>query len=385
MPLIKLAQNQQKILYVLTFVTLALGAVFLRPYFMLIIFSAIMAVLFSPIYAYFLSKGKSVGKASFYTFLASLFIVLVPLVFVIIITGLQISSLVSSLESQSYSINTTDVLNSVVDSINNVLASLGIDTVVTTDSITSTLVDALSSVSSTLAENIGGFFSGFLNLVTASIIYIYVFLSMLKHNEKIIELLRKLNPLGDDVASLYIDRANSMTKATVRGQFIIAIMQGFESAAVLALVGLPDLFFFFLLLLTLLSFVPMGAGIVTIPIGVFMILTGNVWQGAVVILNHLLIVTNIDNVMRPRLVPRSARLDPALMILAVFSGIALFGFLGIVIGPIIMILITTTIQLYLEVFYKEDSIDRSIDVKTKHFSRLTRMTKNVKKKITNTD
>ena len=381
--LITLNHKQQKILYVLTFVTLALGAIFLRPYLMLIIFSAIMAVLFSPIYAYFILKGRSKGKASFYTFMASMFIVIVPLMFVIFITGLQISSLVSSLQSQEYDIDTTALLNNIINTINNILSSIGISTQVTLESISNSLAEALSGYSSTIVENIGSVFSGFFNLITASIIYIYVFLSMLKHHKAITELISKLNPLGNEVAKIYMDRANAMTKATVRGQFIIALMQGFVSAAVLALVGLPDLFFFFVLLLTVMSFVPLGAGIITIPIGVFMILTGNIWQGAVVILNHLLVITNIDNIMRPRLVPKTARLDPALMILAVFSGIAIFGFLGIVIGPIIMILVTTTIQIYLEVFYKEESIDRSKDVITKHFSRLTGITKKATDKIAN--
>jgi predicted PurR-regulated permease PerM len=85
--------------------------------------------------------------------------------------------------------------------------------------------------------------------------------------------------------------------------------------------------------------------------------------------------------MRPRLVPKSARLDPALMILAVFSGIALFGFIGIVIGPIIMILITTTLQIYQEVFYKKESIDRTKDVKSKHFTKISGMTKKATDKI----
>lgn len=311
-----------------------------------------------------------------------MFVVIVPLVFVIIITGLQVSSLISSLESQEYSIDTTTIINDLINTLNNVLSKVGIDAQVTLESLTNSIAEALSGFSSTIIENIGSVFAGFFNLITAAIIYIYVFLSMLKHHERIIELLRKLNPLGDEVATLYIDRANAMTKATVRGQFIIAFMQGLESAAILALVGLPDLFFFFLVLLTVMSFVPLGAGIITIPIGVFMILTGNIWQGTLVIMNHLLIVTNIDNIMRPRLVPKTARLDPALMILAVFSGIALFGFLGIVIGPIIMILITTTIQIYLEVFYKEESIDRSKDVKRKRFSKISGMTKKATDKIT---
>ena len=142
----------------------------------------------------------------------------------------------------------------------------------------------------------------------------------------------------------------AMTKATVRGQLIIAVCQGVASAAVLSLAGLSDLFFFFAVLLTVLSVIPLGAGIVTIPIGIIMILTGNIWQGVLVIANHLIVVTNIDNVLRPRLVPEQARLDPALMILAVFSGMALFGFMGIVVGPVLMIVLVTTVQMYLEVF-----------------------------------
>ncbi len=275
----------------------------------------------------------------------------------------------------------TGLINQLVETTNKVLAAIGVDEQITTDSVINSITSALSSVSSSLLDSIINAFSGFFSLITAAIIYIYVFLSMLMNQEKIKDLLKKLNPLGDEVSQLYMDRADAMTKATVRGQFIIAFMQGSESAVILAMTGLSDLFFFFLLLLTVMSVIPLGAGIITIPIGILMILTGNIWQGAVVILNHLLIVTNIDNVMRPRLVPKSARLDPALMILAVFSGIAMFGFLGIVIGPIIMILILTTLQIYLEVFYKKESIDRSKTVKSKRFGRISNITKKATEKI----
>lgn len=363
--LIKLDKKQQNLLFVLTFVTLGLAVLFLRSYLLLIVFSAIMAVLFSPINARFIRKGKSKGKASFYTFMVSMFVVIVPLILVILITGWQIKSLVDTVNSQNYSTDFNSLLNDLVSFLNSTFASLGVDKVITVQSITDSVSSALSSISSNLVDNVVSAFSGFFSLITASIIYIYVFMSMLKNNDKIQELIKKLNPLGDDVANLYIDRSSAMTKATVRGQFIIAFMQGLESSVVLALVGMEQLFFFFLLLLTVMSIIPLGAGIITIPIGIVMILTGNVWQGTVVILNHLLIVTNIDNVMRPILVPKSARLDPALMILAVFSGMAIFGFLGVVIGPVIMIMIVTTIQIYLEVFHQEESIDRSKTPKNK--------------------
>ena len=151
----------------------------------------------------------------------------------------------------------------------------------------------------------------------------------------------------------------AMTKATVRGQFIIALCQGLESAAILAVAGLPNLFFFFALLLTVMSVIPLGAGIITIPIGIAMILMGNVSGGILVIANHLLIVTNIDNIMRPRLVPKEARLDAALMMLSVFSGLAFFGFVGIVLGPVLMIVIVTTLQMFMEVFRDTESLSKA--------------------------
>ena len=78
------------------------------------------------------------------------------------------------------------------------------------------------------------------------------------------------------------------------------------------------------------------------------------------VLWHLLVVTNIDNFLRPILVPRGARLNSALMLLSVFAGIATFGAWGIVIGPVLMILIVTTIDIYLAV-YKGVELQQRVD------------------------
>jgi predicted PurR-regulated permease PerM len=57
------------------------------------------------------------------------------------------------------------------------------------------------------------------------------------------------------------------------------------------------------------------------------------------------------------------------MILAVFAGLGMFGFFGIVLGPVLMIILLTTIQMYLEVFTETKSIDRSVDVKKPNMAR----------------
>ena len=143
----------------------------------------------------------------------------------------------------------------------------------------------------------------------------------------------------------------AMVQGTVMGQFVIAVCQGVAGAASIYIAGFHQGFFIFAILLSALSVIPLGSGIVTIPFGIGMILFGNVFGGVFVDRSSTsIVVTNIDNFLRPILVPRAARLDSALMLLAVFAGIAMFGAWGIVIGPVLMIVIVTTISVYLAVY-----------------------------------
>jgi predicted PurR-regulated permease PerM len=358
MTLLKISPLQKRNLAIAMILAILVTVWFLKFYLMLIIISAIFAYLFYPVHQWFLKHGRSEGQAALLTFLASLLAIIIPIVIVGIITVLQVETLVRTIANGNYTLNTDGVVNSIIDSINHILSNLGSTYHLTVDQLSAWVSAAAESFSRSIVAGILSSASGFFSLITTSIIYIYVFMSMLRHQNKLLETLKKLNPLGDQTSVLYLERMGAMTKATVRGQFIIAVMQGLVSAIVLSIAGLSNLFFFFAMLLSVLSVIPLGAGIVTIPIGIVMILTGNIWQGALVIANHLLIVTNIDNVMRPRLVPASARLDPALMILAVFSGLAYFGFVGIIIGPVLMIVLLTTLQMYLEVYKGTESINR---------------------------
>lgn len=371
--------KQTKVLLGLTYAMIIFGFFFLRSYMMIIISSAIMTVLFNPVYKHFLKKGRSPGTASVYTFTVSVLSVIIPLIFVSLLTFYQVTEIITAIGEKNYSLNINDLGNDAVVIINDTMEGAGVAYRITFEELTSAVSSATSTFGKELFQDVVGSFAGIFGLITAAIIYIYVFLSMLVNQDKILNIFRKLNPLGDEISDLYIARAGAMTNATVRGQFIIALMQGFASAVVIALVGPSGLFFFFFVLLTVMSIIPMGAGIITIPLGILMIITGNVSGGIIVIANHLIIVTNIDNIMRPKLVPASAKLDPALMMLAVFAGMALFGLLGIVIGPILMILIVTTLQIYSEVFQHKESIDRrKYPKKTSPYKKLKRKFKSSK-------
>lgn len=360
--MINVTTQQKRALSIATVLAIVFGAYFLKHYTMLVIFAAIVAFIFNPFYQRMLRKRKP-SAAAMLTLLASIVAIIIPLTIVLALTAHQLANLIDVAKNISHNTNLTDLLNSVIDSINNLLSSLGVPYKLSESAIISNLGDGIKSFAEGVLGSLTSIASGIGSFISTSIIYIYVFMSLLINQDKLLETFHQLNPLGRDVSNLYARRTAVMTKAMVRGQFIIATVQGFTDAALLYIAGLRSLFFFFFVLLTMLSIIPLGGGIVAIPIGIVMILTGHVWQGLLVVLGHLLIVTNEDNVLRPKLVPKEARLDPALTLLSVFSGLAFFGFIGIVLGPVIMILIVTTLQVYLDVYRKAKTVKSSVAAK----------------------
>lgn len=341
---------QKRALGIATVVAIFLGGYFLKNFLLLIATAVIVAIVFNPVYQRLLRRTKKPKTAAGLTLLITLVALVIPLVIIVALASFQLTSAINTLQNGGQTTDFNQILDSINSSINNLFKTLGLSYQIEPSVFRDQLVNALKSFGQNLFNIITSWVAGIGGLISGFIIYIYVFLSILTNQDKLLELFKKLNPLGDQVSNIYIERANAMTKAMVRGQFIIAFFQGLTGAATLYIAGFHSAFFFYLILLIILSIVPLGGGVVLIPVGIIMLLTGNIWQAAVILLGHFLITTNIDNVLRPKLVPGEARLDPALILLSVFSGLAFFGFLGIVLGPVIMILIVTTVQVYLEVF-----------------------------------
>lgn len=323
------------------------GILFLAPFFGVIVTSVVLAFSFFPLYARLEKRFKKRQNAAVATLLSALLLVVVPLSLVLSATVVQGRTLARDLQLATADLRSdaggSDQL--VIQAIETV-ESLSGGIVILTET---ELIEQASVVGVELANGLLRLITSWLANVpamfTAIILFIYIFLAVLTYYREILEFLRKLNPLDDDVFELYMQKAGAMTNGMVRGQFLIALVQGSIGTLTYAIAGVPYLAFFFLIL-TFLSIIPLGSGIVSFPVGIILLLSGNVWQGLVVLLGHLLIVGNIDNLLRPILIPRAARLPSALVLIGVFSGLATFGFLGLIIGPVILILLLTTLQVY---------------------------------------
>ncbi len=118
--------------------------------------------------------------------------------------------------------------------------------------------------------------------------------------------------------------------------------------------GVP--FVMFLTLASMfLSLVPMiGVSLVAWPVGIILIVNGNIWQGVFVIVAFLVFVANIDTILRPYLIPKGAQLNPALVIFSVLGGLGVMGIVGALYGPVVMILLVTSIDVYTKYLLRSD-------------------------------
>lgn len=365
----KITGHERKALSIATACAVVIGLFFMKHYLMLIITASIMAFLFNPVYKRLLKKGMSKQKSAGITLAVTFIAIIIPLIFIISISAAQIASVSKEIGNSQLNTNVNELLQHLINSINQFLAKIGVSYQLTEATIRESLSAWLKNVLDAFLASLGSFVSGIGSFVATMIIYLYVFMSLLINQDKLTGIFYQLNPLGSEMSKLYAKKIQLMTKAMVRGQFVIAFVQGMTDTIFLYIVGFHSLFFFFAIILTVLSIIPLGAGVIVFPIGAIMLLTGHIWQGLLLILGHMFIVGNEDNIMRPKLVPAEARLDPALTLLSVFSGMAFFGFIGIILGPVIMIVIVTTIQVYLEVF-KNVVQTKQIDSKGGRFNKL---------------
>ena len=342
--------SQKRALAVATFVAILFGAYFLRGYFILIVVAAVAAYLFQPLYVW-LNKRLGTGLSATLTMLAAFAAVIVPLSLFVFLAVVQITTMVERVAVWVQRTDLSALGDRSLTLANELLHRVPfVDFTITPESLQDSMTTVAQEAGKWLLGILQGAAGGAFGAITSAILFLYVFLSLLTNREKVLLLIRRLNPLGEEITDLYMAKMGAMVKGTVMGQFVIAVCQGVAGAASIYIAGFHQGFFLFAVLLSALSVIPLGSGIITIPFGVGMILFGNVFGGVFVILFHLIVVTNIDNFLRPILVPRAARLDSALMLLAVFAGIAMFGAWGIVIGPVLMIIIVTTISVYLAVY-----------------------------------
>ncbi|QQL49752.1 AI-2E family transporter [Mucilaginibacter ginkgonis] len=158
--------------------------------------------------------------------------------------------------------------------------------------------------------------------------------------------LLKYAPFREQDALKFATALKSATYSSVLGQGIISVVQGVLLANGFWIVGIPDAIFWGVIG-TFISFLPVvGAPTLSIPAGLYLMMTGHNFAGIGIMVYGLLFIGNVDNVLRMMINKRIANTHPIISIVGVFIGLPLFGILGLVFGPVLLSYFLLLVEIY---------------------------------------
>jgi len=177
-------------------------------------------------------------------------------------------------------------------------------------------------------------------------IMLYLLFFLLRDGKALAERIKGIIPLRADQKAALFSRFADVVRATVKGGILVAIAQG----------ALGGLAFWFLgihapllwaVLMAFLSLVPaIGAGLVWVPVAIYLLASGAVWQGISLILYGVLVIGLVDNILRPFLVGKDTKLPDYVVLISTLGGIEVFGLNGFVIGPLIAAIFMVTWDIF---------------------------------------
>jgi len=265
----------------------------------------------------------------------------VSMLIVVMLVILPLAGLITAVTSEATSLvqrlNQQDIeLDRVYDAIaerlpTSVLERLPIDS----ENIEARLAEAAVTASRFVAARALSIGQDTLRIALFFFLMLYLLFFFLRDGPKMLDGLVRALPLGDERERHLLARFAEVSRATIKGTLVVGIAQGSIGGIAFWMLGLgaPILWGVVMALLSILPAV--GPALVWLPAAIFLLATGRIIAGIVLILIGVLVIGLVDNLLRPILVGRDTRMPDYLILLSTLGGLTAFGLAGIVIGPII--------------------------------------------------
>src|SRR5690606_13538687 len=164
---------------------------------------------------------------------------------------------------------------------------------------------------------------------------LYLLFFLLREGKSLVELMVRALPMGDDRERMLFAKFAEVTRATVKGNMVVAIVQGSLGGIIFWILGIPGALLW-AVVMAFCSLIPaVGAAIIWAPVAIYLLATGNYIQGIILVAFGAVVIGLVDNILRPILVGRDTKLPDYVVLLSTLGGLALFGINGFVIGPLI--------------------------------------------------
>ena len=343
--------ENRSFLALIVLVTLAfawtIGA-FLLPVF----WAVVLAVLFTPLFEWFQRRlrGRST-LAALLTLLTVLVAFVAPLVLLGVLVTQEALGVYQNVSSGAIDLTRpVESLQEMMPQLTQRAEELGVDFDQLRENVASSALAASRRVASTLLD-VGQQTVQFTLLLAVTL---YVLFFFVRDGERLQALLIRALPLGDPREKRLFTKFAAVTRATVKGTFLIAAVQGTIGGIAFWLLGLgsPVLWGVMMGVFSLLPAV--GGAIVWVPAAAYLLLTG-AWVKALILVGvGAGIMGTVDNALRPILVGRDAGMPDYMILLSTLGGLATFGFSGLVVGPVVAGLFLTVWEIFTEEFGPAD-------------------------------
>lgn len=336
--------------YFLLFVLVLITYLFMKviwPFFFVILMGGITTGLFYPLYRWFLriTRDRS-SLSSFLSCLVILLVIILPLSAALGIIAAQALEFYNKIDEYLRTLSLD--MNQLNDmfGIGGYLEKFDIERAQITDK----LAEAGKAVSSFLIKSIQGVTQGAFNVVAMLFLMLFTMYYFFKDGPAFLGKIKQMSPLSEEYEDRIFEKFVSITRATVKGNIVIAVIQGGLGGFAFLIFGVPS-FLFWALVMTILSLIPLvGSGLVWLPAGVIKIALGHYWQGIGILVFGGVVISTVDNILRPKLVGQDTQMHPLMIFFGTIGGIAAFGIIGFIMGPVIAALFVTIWEIYASEF-----------------------------------
>jgi len=212
------------------------------------------------------------------------------------------------------------------------------------------VAETVSGVSGLLGSSLAGITRGTLSFVLHLFVMLYAMFFFLMDGRLLLNRILYYVPLTSEDEERLVGRFVSVARATLKGSLLIGLLQGALAGIAFLVAGVPGAAFWGAVMVVASMIPAVGAGLIWVPTVVYLFLAAKVLPALGLLAWCVLVVSTVDNILRPRLVGRDTRLSDLTVLLSTLGGIAFFGILGVVVGPIVAALFVTVWHLYGETF-----------------------------------
>jgi predicted PurR-regulated permease PerM len=332
-------------LLLLVAVTVAFAWI-LWPFYGAILWAIVVAVLFAPVHRRLLQsmQGRP-NLAAALTVLIILAMVILPLVLIAASLAQEASGLVAKIQSGEY--NFGSYLQRIFDALPAWATGL-IERLKVTDfpALREKLASGLMQGGQILAPQALSIGMNTFDFVIRLCIMLYLLFFLLRDGRALAEGIREAIPLRREQKAKLFTRFADVVRATVKGGILVAMAQGTLGGIAFWFLGIHAALLW-ATLMAFLSLIPaIGSALVWVPVAIYFLATGAIWQGVGLILYGVLVIGLVDNLLRPYLVGKGSKLPDYVVLISTLGGIQVFGLNGFVIGPVIAAMFMVTWEIF---------------------------------------